>query len=491
MSKSIKLNAFFKSLMSIINIVFPLITVPYVARVLNIVGFTEYNTAQSMMSWFTPFAIFGVYTYGMRTISQIKNNKEKTSELFTRLFFINIFTSIITTILYTLLIFFNNSFSNSIRIYIIFSIQLLSTCFATDWYNEAFESYGFIMIKTFLCRIVYIICVLFFVRKPDDAFIYVLLTVLSTVLNNLLTFYYTKHIVNFSKTNLKKIIYTIKPLFIVFLLVNSSMLYTIFDKFVLTIFSNKLNLTYYNISQTIVLAVSNVTASLLLVSIPRLSHLWTNQDKNEYYSILKNTSSAFLAFHIPCCIGLALISKEILWLYSGSKYMTASSTLVFFSIRYLFSAFDMIQSKQILLATGNEKIITKIYYIGGIYNITTKIILIATKNITPELCIITTATADMIVIILEAINIKKLGFNFSIFSFNSIKYILYSLTFVPIIFVIKTIITIDSPLYNIVKTLLCVFLCVVVYGIILIITKDRIIYSIPVIKKFIKRKQNV
>ena len=97
MSKSMKANAFFKTLMSIVNIVFPLLTAPYVARVLSVDGYTEYNKAVSMLGWFSPFAVFGVYTYGMRTISQIKKDKAAVSKLFSQLFSFSIFASVLVS----------------------------------------------------------------------------------------------------------------------------------------------------------------------------------------------------------------------------------------------------------------------------------------------------------------------------------------------------------------------------------------------------------
>ena len=104
MSKSIKLNTVFKTLMSIINILFPLLTAPYVARVLSVDGYTEYNRALNMVLWFSPFAVFGVYTYGMRTISQIRDDKIECAFLFSRLFLFNIFTSIVTSCIFLLVI---------------------------------------------------------------------------------------------------------------------------------------------------------------------------------------------------------------------------------------------------------------------------------------------------------------------------------------------------------------------------------------------------
>ena len=164
MSKSIKINAISKTLMSILNILFPLLTAPYIARILNVDGFTEYNRAQSMLTWFSPFAIFGVYTYGMRTMSQIKTDKKAVSKLFTKLFVLNVIICITVSIIYLIIVTLGRTFSEYKDIYIVMSLQLLFVCFATDWANEAFESYGFILIKTFFCRLIYGVLVFILVK---------------------------------------------------------------------------------------------------------------------------------------------------------------------------------------------------------------------------------------------------------------------------------------------------------------------------------------
>lgn len=478
MSKSIKANAFFKTLMSIVNIVFPLLTAPYVARVLSMDGYTEYNKATSMITWFSPFAVFGVYTYGMRTISQIKKDEDAVSRLFTRLFSFSVFTSVLVSAVYLMLILALPSFRNYKGVYAVFTVQLLFVCFATDWANEAFESYGFILVKTFFCRLLYVVAVFFLVRKSDDVFVYVILSSLSLMLNNALTFAYAKSRIKFSGFSFREETALAKPLFIVFLLVNSSMLYTIFDRFVLTWFGDKLLLTYYNVSQTIILAVVNVTSSVLLVSIPRLSYLWANDKKNEYYSLLNKSSDVFMAFHTPCCIGLACMSAEIIFYYSGMKYIAASLPFLLFSLRYYISAFDMILAKQVLLATGNEKVLAKIYYIGGVYNVTAKTVLVLVGRLAPELCIITTAVADLIVIAMEIICIRKFELRFSVFSGAKVKYFIMSLLFVPVVLLIKRLI----PFYGLkniaARTLLSVCSCAVLYVSMLFVTKDPVLYSL-------------
>lgn len=482
MSKSITINAFFKTLMSIVNIVFPLLTAPYVARVLSVDGYTEYNKALSMITWFSPFAVFGVYTYGMRTLSQIKNDKEKVSQLFTKLFIFSIITSLSVTFIYLLIVFAFPSFKEYRVVYLVIAIQLLFICFATDWANEAYESYGFILIKTFICRLLYVVAVFLFVKGPDDVYIYVLLSSISLAVNNIFTFVYARIKIKFAKVSIKSILRLCKPLFVVFLLVNSSMLYTILDRFVLTWFSNKLDLTYYTISQTIILAIVNVTSSLLLVSIPRLSFYWSN-NRNEYHNLLEKTITTFMAFHTPCCIGVACISYEIMYLYSGMNYIGGYMTLLLFSIRYYFSAYDMILSKQVLLATGNEKVLTKVYYLGGIINIITKVILICSKNLSPELCVITTFISDIFVVVCQFYEIYKLKLGVKIINMAIIKYLLFSLLFILVTLIVK-LLSIDSIIY---RTMLIIFACSFLYIVLLFFTKDPILIGVK--NKIIRRFQ--
>ena len=135
------------------------------------------------------------------------------------------------TAVYVIMVLLVPSFLKYRNIYLILASQIFFVCFATDYVNEAFESYGFILIKTFLCRFLYVISVFLFVRKNDDIFIYILLVNISLILNNIFTFAYAKSKIRFSKICFKDLTSFFKPLSVVFLLVNSSMLYTIFDRY--------------------------------------------------------------------------------------------------------------------------------------------------------------------------------------------------------------------------------------------------------------------
>ena len=185
---------------------------------------------------------------------------------------------------------------------------------------------------------------------------------------------------------------------------------------------------------------------------------------------------------------MALLASEIMWLYSGNNYLAGSITLCFFSLRYYLSAFDIIQAKQVLLATGNERKLTKIYYIAGIFNIILKITLLLIGKLSPELCIVTTAMSDILVLFLEHYEIKKLKIQFNFISRTTRKYFITSLLFVPVVLGVKLIVGNFYGDEIILRTVLSVFFCSLIYAFVLIISKDNFIYSIPLFNKILRRK---
>ncbi|MFR3912785.1 MAG: oligosaccharide flippase family protein, partial [Clostridium paraputrificum] len=167
MATSVKRNAMAKMALNILNIVLPLVTGPYVARVLDSNLFGEYNKAFSILSWFLPFASFGIYNYGIRIISQNKNDKEKTRKIFTQLFIMGCISTIIVFFIYLLFVLFKPNKVNNL-IYIVLSIQIIANIFMVEWMNEAFESYGFILFKTMIVRLFNVFSIFIFIRKSDD-----------------------------------------------------------------------------------------------------------------------------------------------------------------------------------------------------------------------------------------------------------------------------------------------------------------------------------
>ena len=186
MDKSISRNIIFKFLLNIFNLVIPILIGPYALRKLGPEIMGTVNFSQTIFGYFFIFAGFGVYQYGLREVSRVRNDKEKLSSVFTSLFVFTIITNILTTVVY--LVFINNKYYGT-ETYIaclILTFNLLSNVFYIEWMNEALENFGFITIKTIVVRIIYVVLLFATVKSSDNFKEYMMLLVLSTFLNNAL-----------------------------------------------------------------------------------------------------------------------------------------------------------------------------------------------------------------------------------------------------------------------------------------------------------------
>lgn len=197
--KNIKVNALASLLVNILNIVFPLITNPYLTRILSKSNYGYFNTANTWASFVIPLAAFGIYNYGIRAISKVKDDKNKINYVFSKLFYISVFTSLLTTGIYFLIIFFDTSIENLKVLYYILGAQALFQFLNIEWMNEAYENYAFILYKTLIIRITMLVAIFAFVKTADDIVPYAIVMTATTILNYLLSFLWIKREVSFVK----------------------------------------------------------------------------------------------------------------------------------------------------------------------------------------------------------------------------------------------------------------------------------------------------
>ena len=204
MKNSIIKNIIFKFSLEILRIIIPIISVPYIYRIFNpeIMGQIEFS--QSIVGYFFIFAGFGVYTYGLREISRVRNNKEQRDKLFTDLFLISTVSSIVVTLLYFGYVYFKfNSDLMLKNMLLINSINLISYIFYIEWINEAFENYKFISQKTMIIKIINLICIFLFIKVSEDFYKYLFLINIFIFFNNFASFIYIRRYISFSFKNIE------------------------------------------------------------------------------------------------------------------------------------------------------------------------------------------------------------------------------------------------------------------------------------------------
>ena len=440
MSKSIKRNAVAKLLLSILNIVLPIITGPYLARVLDVALYGEYNSANSILAWFLPIASFGIYNYGLRNVSRVKKDQKKASQLFTSLFVMgSISTFIVLAVYIGYIIIFPAA--DMKLMYAVLGIQIVAQMFYVEWMNEAFENYGFILIKTLVVRSLNVVFTFLLIRRPEDTLLYALLSSLTIFANYLISFVYAKKripLYRISKDDLKVLV---KPLFIMLLMTNATMFYTALDRFFLSVFSEGKYVTYYVFAMRLATLITQVINAVVYVTLPRLSFYLGEERKDDYKNLLFKNSRMFFMIGIPMCLGIACLGTPIMFIYGGENYIAAGSVLTVFGIRTLFWLCDVSMANQIIFIHGKEAFLTKIYFVCGGINLLLNSLLAICGYVTPTAMIATTAISEFFMVLLEIRCIKRnISPELNVLTKPVFRYLFLAIFFFPIAYGVEKVI---------------------------------------------------
>ena len=186
--KSLVLNAALNGLRNILNLIFPLITFPYVTRVLSVSGIGEYNFANSIVSYFLLLAGLGVSKYGVREGAKYRDDIEKESKFVSEVFTINMIATILAYILLAVVIVFSDQVNRYAITVIIFSLQIFFTTIGVEWLFSMYEEYAYITIRSIIFKIISVVLLFLFVRDKNDVGIYAAITVFSSVGSNILNY---------------------------------------------------------------------------------------------------------------------------------------------------------------------------------------------------------------------------------------------------------------------------------------------------------------
>ena len=175
--KSLSLNAFLNTIRNILNMVFPIITFPYVSRILGAHNLGIYNFSNTYVNYFLLLAALGINTYAIREGAKYRDNREEINKFVGQIFSINLVATVISYLLLaSTLILFNELKMYAICI-LVFSIQIIFTTIGVEWIYSIYEDYAYITIRSIVFKILSIILLFIFVKKPDDYLIYAGITV--------------------------------------------------------------------------------------------------------------------------------------------------------------------------------------------------------------------------------------------------------------------------------------------------------------------------
>lgn len=481
-TKNIKKNYVFNLFYQILLLIAPLITVPYVSRVLGAELIGNYSYASSFAAYFVLFATLGSTTFGQRKISCVAAEKEERSRAFWELFLFRLITTAVTSVVY--LIIFTVVLKDNILLYLVLVLNIANIAFDISWFLQGLEEFGKTVVLSSLFKIVNIVFIFIFVKTAEDLITYALISVGFNVLSNLaLWIYLPKYLCSVKGIKPFRDTKGILQLFIPTIAVQ---VYTVLDKSMIGWFTDgKLENGYYEQAEKIVKTALTIVTSLGIVMIPRIAqkHSQGDDEAVKYY-IYKSYRFIWL-MGIPVMLGLIAISSVLVPIFFGDGYEKCMILIPIFSVLSLFIGFSNVTGIQFFVPTNRQNVLTLTVTIGAIVNLILNLILIpffqsigaSISSIIAEFCV--TATGFIY------IKKKKLFELKPIFT-CCWKYVIAGTVMFAVLMLIKYFVF-PVTVWSLISL---IAIGIVIYGVVLIVLRDA--FVMDVIKKFVdifKRKR--
>lgn len=374
--RSLKINMVLNAIKGLLSVVFPLITFPYVSRVLGVDEIGRYNFANSIISYFVLIAGLGISSYSIREGARFRDDKGKLQPFVNEMFSINIASTLAAYLLLLVVMLVVHKFWNYKILLIIFSLQIGFKLIGIEWLYSIYEDYLYITIRSILFQLMSFFLLFKFVRTGDDVNIYAAITVFSGVGSNVLNYVHAR---KYCKVGFTKNIdwkSHMKPIMVLFAMSVTVTIYVSSDTTILGFLCTDYEVGIYSASVKIYNIVKNILSSVIIVSIPRLSSILGKNNRKEFSIVASDIYKTLITIMLPAIVGIIVLRKEIILLVCGQNYLDAVPSLVLLSVALIFSMASWFWGQAILIPAKREDIVLKATIISALVNIVLNFVLI-------------------------------------------------------------------------------------------------------------------
>lgn len=465
----IKQNFAYNISYEIVRLLVPLITTPYISRVLGSEGIGVYTLSNTYAQYFVLFAGLGFSTHAAREMAYVRDDENEIRKSFWEIFFARA-----VLLLAAIIIYYFSFFVFEVRAdvsYKISIIYLIAALFDFSYYFKALENFRTIAIRNIIIKVISLLAIFIFVKKADDVWKYVAIIAIAELIGQLImVFSLGKWVWRKTKLSWCSIRKHFKISLSLFLPTLAIQVYTMLDKLMIGEICGESETGYYENAQKMVRLASTIASAIVSVSAPRIAYYYANHNQNQFRVHFKKVFNfvSFLVF--PMSVGLIAVASNFSSWYYGSSFDGIDLLVRVGSVLIVSLGWSGIMGNLILIPTGNQKYYTISVYIAAALNIVMNAFLIPKYGALGAL--IASDTAEFLSLILMTYFSNKL-YGVLPEMRSCIKYILVSLMMGLVVAIVGSQLT-----HGVLSTVILVLVGGSVYVIILFLLKDDILYIV-------------
>jgi O-antigen/teichoic acid export membrane protein len=371
---SVKKNFLWNASYQVLVVLAPLVTTPYLSRILGAEQIGVYSYTYSVTNYFVLFAMLGMSNYGVRIIASASNDREKRSRLFWSTYTSQLCVCIPVTVVYAIYCFANPRGGELIAA--VWSLWVLSAGLDISWLFFGVEEFKMPTIRSFITKIASIVAIFLFVKGPEDLWIYCLAIAASYFLNQLMVWPFVHDYVDFIRPSWADVRVHFAPNLRLFAPVIAISLYTSLDKIMLGILSGMEQAGYYEYAEKISKMPMSVVTALGTVLLPRMTSELSAGHRDEARRLLEESMWAMEIAALGLMAGISAITPEFVPIFFGPGYDPCVTLIPIVALVIPIISASNVIGVQYLLPTFSDKAYTRSVFAGAIVNIALNLVLL-------------------------------------------------------------------------------------------------------------------
>ena len=478
MNKLVK-NYIYNVVYQVFLIIVPIVTAPYLARVLGATQLGIYSYINSISSVLTTVGLLGLNNYGIRQIAYVQEDKEERNRIFSEIMYARVLLMIIISLIYYGIIINSEYYSYFIVQYFL----IISIFIDASWILIGLEDMGIVVFRNFIAKLLTVIGIFTLVRKKSDLWIYISIFSFITFITTISIYPYINKYVKLKKCKLKDIFYHFKQSIFLFLPQVAILIYLQVDKIMLKyITTNASQVSFYDQAEKLVQIPLSVITALGLVMMPRLATEFKKKNNKAIKNYINKTIVFALFLAYPMTFGIAGIAGTLIPWYLGKEFIPVISAIIIISPIIIINSLINISGTQYFTATNQIRILTISTTSSAVINVIINIFLIPIFSYKGA-AIATVVSATISLIIQYSYLNKQIKIIKNIIL--TLKYLIISIIMGSIVYFIGVKMG-PMPVTTIIQILMGVF----IYLIVLYAMKDEIVLEcIDKVKKYIYRSR--
>lgn len=403
---SVKFNALMNFILKISLYIFPIITFPYVTRVLQVDGIGQISFATSVVSYFVMLSSLGIPNYGIKACAIVRDDKKKLTRTVQELLTISLIVTVIAYAVFFAFLFIVPKFRAMKTLLIIDSMLMIFNALGVEWFYQAIEQYSYITVRNLIFKSVSLVLVFLLVRDQSDIYTYALITVIATSGSNVLNFINLRKYIYLKPQKHLNLARHIKPTLIFFATSVAISVYTQLDTVMLGLMTNNHEVGLYSVAMKIQTVLTVLVASVDNVLLPRMAHYVAAGEKRDFNNLIVKMTYYNIFLGGLITVFFFIYTSPVISLISGNGFLEAEPAVRWLLLTIIPVGLSSMTGAQIMASIGKEKQHMYSVLAGGLTDFILNLIVIPKFGATGAA--FSTAVTEAVVLSMDVMFIKDL-----------------------------------------------------------------------------------